>query len=94
LERLLQRPNCRLITLVGPGGTGKTRLAVEAAARADHFANGAAFVVLAPIRRAEEILPAMVDALGITLYGNTAPAMELRDLCWLLVSSGFVFLLG
>jgi predicted ATPase len=48
LARLLRDPQCRLITLIGAGGMGKTRLAIEAATRqAGGFSDGAYFVSLA-----------------------------------------------
>ena len=47
---LLANPQCRLVTLVGTGGIGKTRLAIEAAARAaKDLSSGAVFVPLAPV---------------------------------------------
>ena len=70
LEALLQNADTRLITIVGPGGIGKTRLAIAAAEKqlADNrFANGVTFVPLASLNEAEEIVPAMADALNLPL---------------------------
>jgi predicted ATPase/DNA-binding SARP family transcriptional activator len=58
----------RLLTLIGPGGVGKTRLAIEAArAAAPAFADGVHFVALAPLVAAEEVPMAIVHALGIVV---------------------------
>ncbi len=58
--------NCRLVTLLGPGGTGKTRLAIHVATQlADTFAQGAGFVDLSPITDAASIPRAFAAALGI-----------------------------
>jgi predicted ATPase/DNA-binding SARP family transcriptional activator len=56
----------RLVTLTGPGGVGKSRLALEAASElADGFDDGAAFVPLAPLGDAELVQAAIADALGV-----------------------------
>ncbi len=67
----------RLITLTGPGGVGKTRLALEAARRlAPTFADGADFIDLSAVRDAAQVAGAIARALGIREYGNR-PADEL-----------------
>ena len=64
----------RLLTLTGPGGVGKTRLAVEAAhaVQAD-FADGAYFVALAALRRPDEVPAMFVKALGIIVLSGETP---------------------
>lgn len=67
LARLLQNPMLRCISVVGPGGMGKTRLAIEAARQhLSAFADGVYFVDLAPLSEPESIIPAIADALGFT----------------------------
>jgi predicted ATPase/class 3 adenylate cyclase len=56
----------RLVTLTGPGGTGKTRLALQVAAEAsDRYPDGVYFVALEPITRPELLLPTMAQAMGL-----------------------------
>lgn len=63
----------RLITLVGPGGAGKTSLALAAAVRSrDAFADGAVGVRLAPVTGPEHVPAAVAEALGVPLDGASA----------------------
>jgi len=69
IERLLGNPACRLLNLIGPGGSGKTRLALEAAAgQLDNYSHGVYFVSLAPLDSAEAIVPTVAKALGFSFY--------------------------
>ena len=66
----------RLLTLTGPGGIGKTRLAIRAAAdQADGFEGGVFFIDLAAVRDTEAVLAAIADALGL----DASPAEPLLD---------------
>lgn len=72
---LLGAPGCRLVSLVGPGGMGKTRLALEAAGQqCGAFADGVCFVPAAFIDSAEALAVAIADALQLTPAGNGTPA--------------------
>lgn len=75
-------PNCRLLTLVGPGGIGKTRLAIEVAthlADAPAFADGICYVDLQPIGAGEVLIPCIANALGILLSGPQTPREQLLN---------------
>jgi hypothetical protein len=68
--------SCRLVTLTGPGGTGKTRLAIEVADGCiDAFADGIHFVPLATISDADLVLPTAAARLGL----REAPASPVRE---------------
>ncbi len=83
----------RLLTLTGPGGTGKTRLAVETALRVvDRFPGGVAFVDLAPVPHPDLVASAVVSTLGLE-PGSATPEerllAHLRDRRALLVLDNF-----
>ena len=64
LMRALAENDVRLATITGPGGVGKTRLAIQAAADlAPSFPDGVWFVELAPLREPEHVLPAITSTL-------------------------------
>jgi diguanylate cyclase (GGDEF)-like protein len=70
----------RLVTVVGVGGSGKTRLALEAADRiAERFADGAHFVDLAPLRDPATIVPAIANVLDIPIPGGGDGAGQLAE---------------
>jgi len=68
---LVLREGVRLVTLTGPGGVGKTRLAIEAASRLGAgFGDGVRFVDLAAVRAAELVPAAVAAALGLSTSGG------------------------
>jgi predicted ATPase/DNA-binding SARP family transcriptional activator len=70
----LRAGSIRLLTLTGPGGVGKTRLALEAARAVEaDFVDGACFLSLAALHRPEEVPAAVVSALGVTLLAGESP---------------------
>ncbi|MBI5029356.1 MAG: tetratricopeptide repeat protein [Chloroflexi bacterium] len=79
-QNRLQDSNCRLLTLIGPGGSGKTRLAIEAAAAQAHvFAHGVHFVSLAPLESTEAIVPTLAQTLGFSFEDEPEPLQQLLD---------------
>jgi len=79
VDALLQE-GARLITLAGPGGVGKTRLAVEVGHElADEFTDGVAFVSLANVRDPQLVIPTVASTLGLRESENTSTLESLKS---------------
>lgn len=82
LSRLLGQPNGRLLTLLGPGGIGKTRLALQTAhqivnGRSGMFLHGIRFVPLQSIDSAQFLPTKIVESLSFSFSGSASPQEQL-----------------
>lgn len=76
----LAEPSCRLLTLLGPGGIGKTRLAIAVAeAHAPAYADGAVFVDLSAVETADQLVFTLAAVLSIVFSGHGDPMAEVLD---------------
>jgi DNA-binding CsgD family transcriptional regulator len=98
ITSLLAEAGVRLITILAPGGMGKTRLSLEVAkARLGHDPDGVFFVPLAPLSHAADVALAIAEQIGFSFYGEDTPSHQLlnflRDRSMLVVLNNFEHLL-
>ncbi len=79
IEQDLGSSACRLLTIIGLGGIGKTRLALQVAAVTDKFTHGVCFIPFTSTSSAEFLISTIADALNLSLYGRGAPKAQLLN---------------
>jgi predicted ATPase len=79
ISNLLDTPACRLLTLVGPGGIGKTRLALEAASQPDSFRDGIYFISLQSLGSPEHIVSTIASAVNFQFFPGGDPRQQLLN---------------
>jgi len=80
LKEILLHRGIRLVTIIGPPGVGKTRLALHVAEQLfDQFPDGAVFVDLSPITDVEQVLPAIAEAMGLKDIAEAPQAAAIQS---------------
>jgi predicted ATPase/DNA-binding SARP family transcriptional activator len=80
IDSRLDEATCALLTILGPGGVGKTRLAVEVARRRAHlYPDGAAYVPLAAVEGVGFLVSSIAARLGLSLSGVSEPRAQLAE---------------
>ena len=80
ITRQLLEPACRMLTLTGPGGIGKTRLAIESGHQLKkRFNDGIYFISLVGVGMTEAIIPAIAETIGLSFSGPAEPITQLTS---------------
>lgn len=99
LAALLHDDNTRLLTILAPGGMGKTRLAIEAArTQIGHYEDGVFFIPLAHLSSPDDIMTSVAEKIGFSFFGSESPRHQLlnyfRERHMLLVLDNFEHLVN